>query len=70
MSKDNDYINFMLEKNKITRVVCEFVTLHVDGSLTLHTDPTTLTLPCFDQQRWEEVGYIFKPITYRWKWKK
>ena len=70
MSKDNDYINFMLEKNKITRIACEFVTLHVDGSLTLHTDPVSLHLPCFDQQRWGEVGYMFKPITYRWKSKK
>ena len=68
MSKDNDYINWMLEKYHISKKLCSFVTLHPDGSLTLHTDPESLQLPCFDKEhRWEEVGRMFKPVTYRWK---
>ena len=67
MSKDNDYINWMLEKYHISKKLCSFVTLHPDGSLTLHTDPESLQLSCFDKERWAIVGIFLKPVTYRWK---
>lgn len=67
MSKDNDYINWMLEKYHISKKLCSFVTLHPDGSLTLHTDPESLQLPCFDKEHWATVGTFLKPVIYRWK---
>lgn len=68
MSKDNQYINEVMERNHIKTVKGDFVTLHPNGKVEFAFQHKTIVLPALADWSQRQI-FISRPVTYSWKLK-
>lgn len=68
MSKDNEYINQVLQQHHIKQVKSTFITLHPNGEVEFQFKGKTIVLPALADWFTRQI-HLRKPVIYSWKMK-